>query len=861
MIHRRVAVCFAMLCLVAVAREQARAEPAPVEPAIQRTQDAVVPPIVLEKRAVVLDPQAEVISISAAATILIQNGDLPWLRAVLQGQDMRPALGVVAALGQATPESCEALLPDIVVLAARTTDPDLRKAADGALDNQLKGTTAGALAPPRVRNLLSWLADKQQPAARRVVVMRALGRSGELSYVDPLIEALNGDSAGEARAALALLTGHDLGRDADAAAWGAWWAGHGRYTREQLLELALADRQQAMDTQKAAFDAERAALVAKAVAAKLNTMGESLDALLAGLTDEYADVRLEAARRLASKGNDARATNALPVLLRRLGHAAAGNGTKSAGPSDALPAGDAAEAVESDPRVRAALVTALGVLGRARDEKGAPANGPREDVLAALSAELRAPDAAVTAAAAAALEQFHDQPAVVRPLLDYITGLPADDSPAGIDARVKALQAIAANAPGQVVHELLPFAANNQPEGVRAAGVRAIMACDDVALALDVLGEMYSRDASMDVHFNIAAALGDRLGRPGAAISDELRTRMVALLGNLLEDTEVSVRKEAVSALGRARTDTAFTLLDRRALKETDPTVQARLVNALGVLQKPGGAAVIGTLLSARAGEDRVALLAEAQKALALIAGDRAPAPWLECAEALHAAGAHDAAAWCCREATRRFGDQPELREVVDVARGRLPVELLHSGLAREARDLLLQLESESAAGHDERMLLLADASSKLEDWAAEADYRQRHLGELPEGDGRRAAETLATARALRRANRNAEAVPLLHAHLDAHADDNEALLDLASAEEALGQLEAALHDLERLLDRLPEGDALRAQVQSAHDRVQGLVIQPASPPSGAGGEQQGESVGAASSAGVTAPGVADGVH
>src|SRR5262249_10877708 len=157
------------------------------------------------------------ISISAAATILIQQADVMWLRAVLQGQDTRPALGVVAALGQATPESSEALLPDIVVLASRTTDAELRKAADGALDNQLKGTTAGALAPPRVRNLLTWLADKQQPAARRVVVMRALGRSGELSYVDPLIETLNGDSAGEARAALALLTGHDLGRDADAA--------------------------------------------------------------------------------------------------------------------------------------------------------------------------------------------------------------------------------------------------------------------------------------------------------------------------------------------------------------------------------------------------------------------------------------------------------------------------------------------------------------------------------------------------------------------------------------------------------------------------------------------------------------------
>ena len=855
MIRPRTAVGLALLCLMAVAESRARAEPAPVEPKVQRTQEADVPPVVREKRAVVLDPQAEVISISAAATILIQNGDLPWLRGVLGGTEPRPALGVLAALGQAQAESCEALLPDIVVLAARTADPEMRKAADGALDNQLHGAAAGALAPPRVRNLLTWLADTQQPAARRVVVMRALGRSGELGYVEPLIDALAGDSAAEARAALSVLTGHDLGHDADAAAWRAWWADHRRYTREQLLELAL-------HSQRAAFDTERSALVAKAVAAKLDRMGEALDSLLAALSDEYPDVRLEAARRLAAKGNDARASNALPVLLRRLGHAPAGNGTKSAGPYEAPPAGDAADAVEGDPRVRAALVTALGVLGRAREEGDVAESGPREDVLAALSAELRAPDAAVTAAAAAALEQFHDQPAVVRPLLDYVTALPADDSPAGIDARVKALQAIAANAPSQVVRELLPFAANDQPDGVRAAGVRAIMACDEIALALDVLGEIYSHDPSADVKFSIAAAVGDRLGRPGASVGEDLRTRMVALLGNLLEEDEVSVRLEAVSALGRARTDTAFTLLDRRARKETDPKVQARLVTSLGLLQKPEGVAVIGALLVARAGaEDRATLLAEAQKALALIAGDRAPGAWLDCAEALHVGGAHDAAAWCCREVARRFGDQPEQREGVDVARARLPVELLHAGLAREARDLLLNLEKEAAPGHDERILLLADASAKLEEWTAEADYRQLHLSELPTGDGRRSAETLATARALRRAGRNAEAVPLLHAHLEAHADDNDALLDLAAAEEALGQLEAALHDLERLLDRLPAGDALRAQVITAHDRVQALVIQPPAPsvpPSGPGGEQQ-ESVGAASSAGATGPAAVDG--
>jgi len=515
--------------------------------------------------------------------------------------------------------------------------------------------------------------------------------------------------------------------------------------------------------------------------------------------------------------------------------------------------------------VRAALVTALGVLGRARDEAGSPQPAARKDVLAVLAAELRAHEAAVSAAAAAALEQFHDQPEVVQPLLEYVTALPADSSPAGVDARVRALQAIASNRPQQVVSQLTPFVDASQPDGVRAAAVRAILACDDISGALDTLAEIWSLDRSADVKFSIAAALGDRLGRPGGEGRDDARARMLGLLGSLLDDTEASVRIEAATALGRSRSDTAFPLLDQRARKETDPTVQQRLVNALGLLGKPEGAAVIGVLLVARSGAaDRPTLMTEAQKALALIAGDRAPGAWLDGCEQLHAAGAHDAAAWCCREVGRRFGDQSEQREGVDQARGRLPVELLHAGLARDARDLLAKLEMEQASvpAHDERLLLLADASHQLEDWAAEADYRKQHLETLVPGDGRRGEETLATARALRRAGRNADALPLLQEHLESHADDNDALLDLAGAEESLGQLEAALHDLQRLLDRLPDGDALRSQVQSAHERVRGLVSQPAAPASETpGGQQQSESVGSAPGGAAGGPAAVDGAY
>jgi len=818
----------------------ARARPEPWDPPTRQVADDGVPAQVKEQRAIVLDAEAEVGSIAAAATHLLDRGDTATLHTALTGEAVRPALGVLQALGVAGAESAEPLIDDVLALAARSTGTPARKAADDVLDRQLAGAATGASAPPRVRRILGWVSDPLLDLSRRTVVLAALGRSGELAYVEPLVAALSGDSPAEVRAALRSLTGHDLGPEADAAVWRAWWAEHSRFTREQLLEQALELR--AQELQVVRDDAGRAeqAATTKLVNLKIAGLGESVEGLLAGLADEHADVRLEAARRLAGKANDERAAAAVPVLLRRLGHAASPNGNGNGHAPQAEPAATAtgdAGAVEADPRVRAALVTALGVLGRTRDE-----SLPGIDVLPALAAELKSPHAAVSSAAAAALEQFHDQPAVVIPLLEYLAQLPASDAPEVVETKVKALQAIAANSPSTIMPDLLPFTDLNQLPEVRAAAVRALMACDNISTVLDNLFMIYSSDSSRDVRFGIAASLGDRFDRLASNNDTEVRTRMVGLLGNLLNDPDASVRAQAAEALGRSGSRSALTLLATQARRETEPTVQLRLVGALGALRQPEAAAAIGALLVSRKDkEGHAALLAEAQKALELLASDRAPEPWLATAESLHTAGAHDLAAYCCREARRRFVDVPEHREAVGRAQGLLALELLHDGQAREARTLLEELETAGAPfpARDERLLALADACERLEDWGAQADWLLLHLAELPAGDVRHDADTLAAVGALRKKGRNAEAAGLLRPYVEANPADNQALFDLAILEEALDRLDEARLDLDRLVKRLPESDALREQVLEAHRRVAARQVDAPASPAPDGGQQQ----------------------
>jgi tetratricopeptide (TPR) repeat protein len=334
------------------------------------------------------------------------------------------------------------------------------------------------------------------------------------------------------------------------------------------------------------------------------------------------------------------------------------------------------------------------------------------------------------------------------------------------------------------------------------------------------------------VRFSVAAALGDRLARLPPEAGPEARQGMVQQLNHLLGDTDGSVRLEAATSLGRSGSPKALELLEAQATTETDRDVQKGLIQAVGALRQPAGARVIGALLAAHK-DGREGLLDEAHKALATMAGDRGPEPWLAAASALAAVGTHDLAAWCCGELVTRFGSKPEHAEAVARANEMLTHELLAAGLAAEARTRLLALEQNNAEkpSRAERQLMLAEACRQLGSWAEQAEWLKAHLKDLSAGDARRAPETLAAAQALHKAGKDADALPLLSDYLAAQPADNQALMDRATVEEALGKAEDALADLDTLLGRLPEGDALREPAQAAHARLKERTAGPVGPP------------------------------
>jgi tetratricopeptide (TPR) repeat protein len=466
------------------------------------------------------------------------------------------------------------------------------------------------------------------------------------------------------------------------------------------------------------------------------------------------------------------------------------------------------------------MVTALGALDRSS-----------ADTRTALLAELRNPAPAVSAAAAAALEQFRNQREIVRPLLDYLATVKGSSQEA-VGVRINVLAAIASNSPSGVLDLLTPYTESEQPPAVRAKAMQAVIACDEIDTSLDALAQTWRDDPATEVRFSLAAALGDRLARLPPEAGAEARQGMVQQLGHLLRDTEASVRLEAAASLGRSGSSQALALLETQARTETDRDVQKGLIQAVGALRQPQGARVIGALLSAHK-DGRDGLLDEAKKALATMAGDRGPEPWLDAAAALDAVGTHDLAAYCCLEVVSRFGSKPEHAEAVVRANDVLVHQLLAAGQAAEARTRLLALEENNAdkPPRAERQFMLAEACRLLGNWAEQAEWLKAHLKDLPAGDARRAPETLAAAQALHKAGKDADALPLLSEYLLAQPADNQALMDRAAVEEALGKPEEALADLDMLLGRLPDGDALREPAQAAHARLKERTAGPVGPP------------------------------
>ena len=768
-----------------VAAAMAWAGPAAAQETPAAPADAARDQSLEAARATVQEGTAGLPALSAAAGTLLASGDYASLRQVLAGERRESALALLEALAIQPPASIEPLLPDVLDLAARATSDEVGLAADGVL------ALLAASRPQSTEALLAELRQEGLGDARRAAILRALGSSGNLAMSGVLIEALATPQAPVARAALQRLTGHDLGPAAGATEWRAFFERHAGLSRERLLDLALS-------SERASFEEQRRALVAEVIAVRLNSMAtDDVLRLIEGLGDEYPEVRIDAARRLGQmvKSQDQVALVA-PVIMRQLGYAPAGE-------SGAAPGAPAAGvSAEADPLVRVALLETLGTIGR-----------PREDVRTALQAELRSPDERVAASAATGLCGVRDEPIIVRPLLDYLESHP------GANAE-EVLKAIASNRPTDVLARLEPWLGKEQPEAVRAAAVRAVGACDAVDAALDRLSRLDAAGETQKVRFAMAVALGDRLATLPA--DQPAHKHAVLLLERLLDAAEPSVRGEAVSALGRAGTPEVLPLLEKRAAVETDLAVDQRIIGALGTLELPEGGGLIGRIL-ARSKEGRAALEPDARAALAAIAKDGGPDQWLLLGEAVSGSGAHNLAVACYRELIKDYEDNPQFKDSVQRARGRLANDLYLDGRAEEALRVLAELEESQAPypSQMERLELSARANESLDRWAEAARFHLQRYELLPDGEAQRTATLKAAVTALSKAGQHADALGYLKQLAAADPENNQLLYEQAREEEALGQLEQAEINLQRLLSRIPSDDAdFLGEVTAALTRV-----------------------------------------
>lgn len=267
------------------------------------------------------------------------------------------------------PEAAEALLaglantetPDIplAVLKAMFDDgraepallPALLKLAtveklDARLAEALPATLAVYRGKPLLDTLLARIGESPS-AAEQVMLVNALGLTGEKDAVPPLIEILKSEQASVRQAAgraLSKITFIDgLGESVEK--WSRWWQENGRKPREAWLAFQLEALKTQTRTMKAQFD-EQAALIT----------------LLTKRLVESAEASLQ---KMPEAERPARAVQLLDDAvpqLRLLGAGAARELlVKSATPDKALIEKLLARSEDEAPGVRAAVALALGV--------------------------------------------------------------------------------------------------------------------------------------------------------------------------------------------------------------------------------------------------------------------------------------------------------------------------------------------------------------------------------------------------------------------------------------------------------------------------------------------------------------------
>jgi HEAT repeat protein len=744
------------------------------------SEPAAVDPLAADRDAL-LDGTADELELSLHAKVLLEAGELETLRPLLVEDRPGVARAVLAALNSARHVG---LVDEILPLAGAAVDEPLRRMSEDALRRMV-------CADVDVRaGLVADLRTGQRTQAERAAVVSILGACRDLSAVEPLLQQLGGPLASQAHDALSVLTGFDPNPHGDPEAWTRLWKRHQNKSREELLELALQRERAQNEADRAEWEARERAMVSEVEQARIDRMGSSdVSRLVAALTDEFARVRQTAVLRLAEHPSPELAASAVPALLERLS-APAPQGTN--GEHEPLPQ-------ETNAAVRAALVTAAGELGR-----GLP------EVLPVLIAELGSPHAEVSSAAVASLVKVRSRPAVVQPLLDLLDRS-ADDA----DTLALGLSIIAANRPEGVLPALERHLASAPTSAVQAEAVRALLACEELGEALGVVSGLADPAGAVDVRFALARGLGDRSREPAG--EPDLRPRMVEMLAGLAADPDPSVRAEAVSSLGESGIPEALAPLELQAETETEPTVQLRIVRALGDLGSADGIDTIGRLAAGRTTSDP--LWEEASAALSAMGAEISTGEWWAMAQTLQELRANELALVAVREIVSPSRPATVSDHLVPEARG-LQAELLTATEHwQEAYDLLLVLAENEAPFPDteQRLRLLGECAEQLTLFAEAADHHAARRDMLPEGDARRVQQTRRLAEVLWAGGLHERAVVEVQQLFDADREDNDLMCWLGEVRLALGEDDVARDLFNRLLERVPTDDeAMRGRINTA---------------------------------------------
>jgi HEAT repeat protein len=492
------------------------------------------------------------------------------LAALQNGDNVDVPLAVLKALSATSS-------PDAAFL-----DAMFRLAATETLDAKIAKVLPRAMSLYRGKTFVETVAErieKSKRPAEKVILIAALGQTGEKEAVAPLIDLLKDREATVRRTAsdaLARITLIDTFGESHPE-WSRWWRENGRKPREAWLALQLA----ALKAQS------------KAMAARLDQQ-ETMTGLL---TRRLVEVHRASWQTLAPEARKAEVLKLLDDAVPQLRLLAAREARSllTAAPDKVLVDKLLLRLADTTPAVGARAAAALAV---SKDERVAPILLKRFD---------ETQDLVALAAVVDALGELREAKAV--PHLQKLLDSPTDQlviRAAGALARIGQRNAPMANAVAPAIPKLcrlLKVGDGARSDAVREAVARAMvpMGRKDTA---DTLVEALD-DTSGKVRFSAAKALG--------SISDVGATTIDALLKRM-RDNDRGVRSAVAITLGKLGDGKVSQAVAEQLLAtdgEKDPEVRTNLWQALVIIQKrqsdPAVTSSLGDRFAAQNGKGRLA--------------------------------------------------------------------------------------------------------------------------------------------------------------------------------------------------------------------------------------------------------------